>query len=306
MPKLRSGKSLEEVSDKMPGVSPVAPPRPKHVSSSSTAETDTAEVKQLRECVLQLQHSVDSLKADFQSKLECLSAECKEKANVNYLKTQLDLETGILISRIETVEQRLGQIEAKFAAAAEYNTETTVIARGLPTQATGGTELLTEAKKLVQQVLGLQDVQVARAKRLPSRNGYPGLVKVQLNSLDDKKSVLRAKHKVKEKDGYHNVYIRSSKTHVERLLELNFNALLNDIPNGHTKYRMTANGRLVRRDEEVNPSEIPIRAWRGRGGNRGSGRGRGNGQARGGAGTLPTNQYIPDETPEQQSDQLDS
>ena len=78
------------------------------------------------------------------------------------------------------------------------------------------------------------------------------------------------------------------------LKELNFNTLLDDIPDGHNKYRMTANGRLVRRDEDINQSDEPVRAMRGWGGGRG--RGRGQWQDQEGAGTTPTPQSTPAET----------
>ena len=44
-----------------------------------------------------------------------------------------------------------------------------------------------------QDGLGLRDIRVLRAERTPMRNGKPGIVKVELSSLDDKKFVLRAK-----------------------------------------------------------------------------------------------------------------
>ena len=276
MPTLRSGKSAENLHEKMPATtSPVAPPRNKHASNGTPTNRNNEEIVQLRECLSELQLSIDSLRVDFQSKLDGLTYKCDTKASVDFLKTQLDLETGIIIARIESVEQRITQIEAQLAAKAEFDTETTVIARGLPTQATCGPELLTEAKKLVQDVLGLDNVNIARAKRLPSRNGQLGLVKVQLQSLEEKKAVLRAKHKVKEKEGYRNVYIRGSKTHVERLVELNFRTLLDDIPNGHNKYTMTANGRLVKRNTDDDQPYVQAESRRGRGGGRGRGQIRG-------------------------------
>ena len=305
MPKLRSGKHIE-ANCTMPGESPVAPPRSKHASNGSSTYKDNTEVKQLHDCVTQLQASVQSFRTDFQLKIDSLAAECKTKADIGYLKSQLDIETGILIARIETVEQRITKVEAHLAKQEEYDTETTIIARGLPTMATEGSELLNEAKKLVQEILGLNDVTVKRAKRLPSRNGQPGLVKVQFENLDDKKSVLRAKQKTREREGYRNVYLRSSKTHVERLLELNFRALIDEIPDGQNKFKMTSNGRLVRRDEnnseESAQTERNREGARGRGFSHGQGRGRGRGQDRGWERQNPRHSYSNHTTPQQVED----
>ena len=84
------------------------------------------------------------------------------------------------------------------------------------------------------------------------------LVKIELAKKEEKIRVLRNKRKLKESedDTMKQVFIQSSRTHVERLLELNVKAVLNELPNGNT-YRVTANGRLVKKTgsgDFTNPS----------------------------------------------------
>lgn len=48
---------------------------------------------------------------------------------------------------------------------------------------------------------------------------------------------------------YKNVFLRGSKTHTERLLELNARTLLNELLHGKD-FRITSNGRIVKKTLE--------------------------------------------------------
>jgi hypothetical protein len=99
--------------------------------------------------------------------------------------------------------------------------------------------------------LGFQiptDVAISQVKRLQGRNGKPGLVKVAFDSLESKIKVLKAKRSLKAKPQYSNCWMRSSKSHAERVTELNFQALLDLIPEGD-QYKLTSNGKLVHQDD---------------------------------------------------------
>lgn len=99
-------------------------------------------------------------------------------------------------------------------------------------------------------------VTVVDAARLRSRRiGRPGLVKISFSNLEEKKQVLREKRKLKEKDQYKTVFLRGSKSHTERILELNARTLLREMPNGN-QFRITSNGRIVKktpRSTTLNP-----------------------------------------------------
>ena len=60
-----------------------------------------------------------------------------------------------------------------------------------------------------------------------------------------------------QSENHKGVFIRSSQTHAERLIQLNFKTILNELPNGQ-KYYVTGNGRLVRQlvqDAKVNNAD---------------------------------------------------
>ena len=83
-------------------------------------------------------------------------------------------------------------------------------------------------------------------------------MKIELRNLDDKKAVLRAKAELRNTRKFRNVYIRGAQTHAERLIDLNFKAILEELPNGNF-YRVTGNGKVVRKEREV--GRVERRRW---------------------------------------------
>lgn len=80
--------------------------------------------------------------------------------------------------------------------------------------------------------------------RLKSRRiGKPGLVKISMSNLEERKLVLREKRKLKQTEQYNLGFLRGSKSYADRILELN--ALLNDLPNGN-QFWIKSNGRTVK------------------------------------------------------------
>ena len=106
-------------------------------------------------------------------------------------------------------------------------------------------DILVKARELVNHLD--VDADVVAATRLKSRIvNKPGLVKISFSSVDEKVQVLRAKRTLGQIEGYRSVFLRSSKSHTERLIELNAKTLLGEMPNGKN-FRITANGRIVRK-----------------------------------------------------------
>ena len=59
-------------------------------------------------------------------------------------------------------------------------------------------------------------------ERIRARGELPGLVKVELGSVEEKVKVLRKKSKLRDNQGYEDIHGASAKTHAKRLVELNF------------------------------------------------------------------------------------
>lgn len=64
----------------------------------------------------------------------------------------------------------------------------------------------------------------------------PGLVRVGLQSVEEKVAVLRRKAKLKDHDRFQRMFVSSAKSHAERLLDLNFRTLLRETSFGKNFY----------------------------------------------------------------------
>ena len=136
----------------------------------------------------------------------------------------------------------------------EYSPDVTVVGMRIPF--VRGEDIFMKSCDLIYNHLNLRDIKIIRAMHTAERNGRPGIVKIQLGSVTDKVKVLREKSKLAKSDGeYRNVYLRSSKTHTERLVDLNFRTLLHELPNGKN-YRVAGNGRVIIRDDGTSKKQL--------------------------------------------------
>ncbi len=182
-----------------------------------------------------------------------MEANIKEeiKKSAEQLTNYVDLEVGRLTSQIEDVKTRVTTLEQNNRP--EFDPEVSIIMSKVPKQE--GEDIQKIAEEIIHEGLRLPEVPVVRAMRLRQREHQPGrrpppppLVKVELPDLDTKKKVLKAKLRLGETaNEYSNVWLRSSKPHVERLIDLNFRTILDMIPGGD-RMSVTNSGRIVKKD----------------------------------------------------------
>ena len=83
-----------------------------------------------------------------------------------------------------------------------------------------------KAKALVHQGLELTSVNVVRAVCTPWRNNKPGIIQIELESVEEKIRILKEKKMLKTKQGFKKVFIRGGKSHEERLIQNNIQEVL--------------------------------------------------------------------------------
>ena len=94
----------------------------------------------------------------------------------------------------------------------------------------------------------VQNCTIVGTIRLNSRDSSkPPLVKIAFLTPEQKISVLRAKQNLSNSTEFNKVRIWGSKSHCERILEINCKMLLGMVPGGKN-FRLTANGKLVPRE----------------------------------------------------------
>ena len=165
------------------------------------------------------------------------------KEEIEQLRNQLNTDVGQLASRCEKIENRIMKLEEKY----HFDTETTIVAQNVPVVSGSENNLVKLAEELVHNGTGTTNVAVVRAKRIPSKTSKPGLVKIEFRSLEEKIQVLRNKQKLKNHRVYEKCFLRSSKSHAERLMEANLATLLDHLPI-RNQFRVAGNGRLVQND----------------------------------------------------------
>ena len=171
------------------------------------------------------------------------------QSRVNDLEDMQDKGTLNAVQSEETTFRRRGQINPL------NDPEITIITNGLPFAE--GENILTKASALID-ALGVEvadNVLVTAAEHLPSKfRNKPGLVKISFGTVDEKVLVLRNKMGLKDSEEFKNVYLKSSKSHAERLIELNARAILRELPQGRS-LRVDSNGRIKPRTVNGNRAE---------------------------------------------------
>ena len=74
-----------------------------------------------------------------------------------------------------------------------------------------------------------------------------GVVIAELRCIEDKREILKRKRVVRTHPVYHDVFIKSSKSHVAQVMDSNFNVVLNEMTNGNAYY-ISDNGRITPRN----------------------------------------------------------
>ena len=90
--------------------------------------------------------------------------------------------------RLTDIEARILDIETAQLRKSEFEVEVTCVVFGL--KEASGEDLLERCKELVNTDEGqaLPDCEVVRGKRSGNRDGRPGIIKMEMKSLNEKKS----------------------------------------------------------------------------------------------------------------------
>lgn len=84
--------------------------------------------------------------------------------------------------------------------------------------------------------------EIVNTKRMKPYGSKPGLLKCEFESAEEKISILQRKMAIR--DFVPEIWLRSSKSYSERVIEDNFNLLLSLIPDGY-KFKMASDGHII-------------------------------------------------------------
>ena len=209
---------------------------PDQADVSTNLGSLSTRMDQMFEILNSVKKGQDGLRQMFDSKIDKLRKDALSTIDdiIQAVKVDVDLQFAAIDRRIDELEHNMRSFALLDGMRdmnnpqnnqSVSNDELTVIVSNL--REARGEDPLVVAQSLLN-ALGEEvsnSITVIDAQRLPERNrGKP-----RLNST------------------YGRVYIRSSKSHVECLLELNTKTFLSKLPNGHL-YRVSANGRILKKD----------------------------------------------------------
>ena len=149
---------------------------------------------------------LEQLIADNQANLksELINVETRVQNNI-------DINIGQVSARIDSLECKVNNVKRP----TQFNPEISLIVEGIP---------FSEGENLREKILTLLGdglrcdpmPVVVDVERMASRSRKPGIVKVELGSVQEKVAILRLKRSLSDSETYGNVYINSAKTHAER------------------------------------------------------------------------------------------
>ncbi len=207
-------------------------------------------MKAIREEVAGFNTKLTTVEGNVDEKIENLRKSMEEK--IESLKVDLRKEVKQdFNAEMDSVKNDVGAIRAELDRAKEdiekmsemlkvpFHQDRSVVVYGLPPEDELDDDELAEW--LFEEVLGLtvKPCNVSRTK--PRNEGQCGVLKIELDTTEDKIEVLRAKRKCEEYENLDQVIIKSCKGHIERVNRLNLKWILSQFKNGD-KYTITSHG----------------------------------------------------------------
>lgn len=244
-------------------------------SSKNTVMSENDQLAYLVSTVKAIKQGQDDMKTMFEAKFDNLKSELTSTINnkVESLKTALSADIvketrriDDVLSRLDTLEQQRSALHASDHRNSDILNDHTVnpanpgnplsdpnrslTASGI--QVTPSENLIHKAQELVDSMGAevINKVMVTDAIRLTAKfDDRPPILKFSVQSLEEKIRVLRNKPNLRFIAQYKNTQVRSSKSRIERILEMNARAVLRNLPHGRS-LRVDASGRIKQRVQQ--------------------------------------------------------
>ena len=221
------------------------------VSTDVTNKQLLSEIQKVQMCMAKIREENNQYKLDMESKFERFCRQINDTINFKFqeLNNHVNMEVAHMSARLSEIDKKTNALDKKVTdkGRGEFNPEVTIIASNIKLSQ----EPITVTAQKMMDTLGLGHINVVGAVRLASRDGRPGLVKIEFEDVRQKVEVLRHKHNLDLSQDFAGTFIRSAHSHVERIVERNIKTLLKEIPNGNM-YRVTGHGILVKKDDSEN------------------------------------------------------
>ena len=200
----------------------------------------------IRHLLIRLESKIEHQKIDIYEKLEEVNISIKKeisevvKGETEKILKYVDSELSLVHGKIDKVEAKVYEMESKIIN--EFDPDVTIVATGVRPESDENP--MRVADDIVRQGLRLYNVNIVRAARVPGKQGSAGILKIEMPNVQEKIRVLQSKQNLQNSSRWNRVFLRSSKTHAERVNEMNMKTLLSMIPGGDKKM-VSGNGKII-------------------------------------------------------------
>ena len=234
---------------------------------SSTLESKfTSFESKLTGTVMKVVHEeIDSVKKDFNSRMDGLSSKLEAKM-VKFVETHIeqklslsseDVKSKLGISELQNEVASLKMSYAEVASSgasasvspARDGIELNVIIRNLnydPREQSDKSVTLNKVNKLMRDGLKLKTVNVTSCERKQSKGQKPGLIVTRIETVEQKQEIMSVKNCLKNTSDYKNVYIENDRSFSTRVNESNMFTVLKELGKAND-YFVTSNGRILKK-----------------------------------------------------------
>ena len=146
-----------------------------------------------------------------------------------------DRSIGILKQEVENIKQDFKR---------EFDPEVTLVVTNPPRHARNNPQAYSH--RLIAAVG--RPATIVRVLHTEPRENTKGILKIELASKNEKVDILRHKSILKTTADFKYVYIRSSKTHTDRVMDYNFKTIIAELmPDNVSNYRIAGNGKIIKK-----------------------------------------------------------
>ena len=146
-----------------------------------------------------------------------------------------DRSIGTLKKEVENIKQDFKR---------DFDPEVTLVVTNPPRHAKDNPQAYSH--RLIAAVG--QPATIVKVLHTEPRENSKGVLKIQLESKDEKVDILRHKSTLKATAEFKHVYIRSSKSHTDRVMDYNFKTLIAELmPDSVSEYRIAGNGKIIKK-----------------------------------------------------------
>lgn len=172
--------------------------------------------------------------------------EKKIKHEISQVKQEINCSMSVFQEKVNSLEAKVNGFEKTYASAAKQSVSVNedkklnIVIKGVTTgknETNNAQCTMNKVNSLIRDGLKLSNVKVIKAERKDSRNNKPGLIIAKLQSMDDKKAVMKAKSKLKGNRSYSEVYIENDIPADVRFQQNNLRTILREIGKSN-KYKV--------------------------------------------------------------------